>query len=139
MSLRGKREKLGRVITYGTFDLFHYGHLRIIERAAALGDCLIVGVSSDEFNLIKGKTCHYSFKHRSEIVQSIRWVEKVIPEHTWDQKVFDILNYKIDTLVMGSDWEGHFDYLNEYCQVLYFARTKGISTSIIKQTLNGMK
>jgi len=129
-------KKQTRVITYGTFDLFHYGHLKILQRAAALGDYLIVGVSTDEFNLIKGKECYYPYSHRAEIVRSIEWVNEVFPEKNWDQKKFDILKNEIDILVMGEDWVGEFDYLSAYCDLVYLPRTEGISSTIIKHDLS---
>lgn len=122
-----------RVITYGTFDLFHYGHLKILERAKALGDYLIVAVSSDEFNAIKGKKCVYPYEHRAQIVAAIKYVDQVIKEENWEQKVSDIQKYKIDIFVMGSDWEGKFDDLSRYCKVIYLPRTPGISSTEIKE------
>ncbi len=124
-----------KVITYGTFDLFHIGHLNILKRAKELGDYLIVGVSSDEFNKIKGKHCQISDKDRMEIVKAIRYVDKVIPETSWDQKVKDIQEHDVDVFVMGDDWKGKFDDLKEYCEVVYLPRTEGISTTQIKDTL----
>ncbi len=126
------------ILTYGTFDLFHYGHLRILERARALGDHLITGVSTDTFNQIKGKACHYPFKERLKIVESIRFVDQVIPEDSWDQKTSDIQTYGVDTLVMGDDWIGQFDHLLPYCNVVYLPRTSGISTTGIKEELSKM-
>ncbi len=128
-----------RVITYGTFDLFHYGHLRILKRAKKLGDYLIVAVSTDEFNQIKGKKCTYPFKHRAEIVKAIRYVDKVIPEKNWGQKRRDIKKYKIDILVMGDDWKGKFDHLSDLCKVVYLPRTKNISTTQIKNHFKNNK
>lgn len=122
-----------RVITYGTFDLFHYGHLRILERAKALGDYLVVAVSTDEFNAVKGKRCVYPYEHRAQIVAAIRYVDLVIPERNWEQKASDIRTYQINILVMGSDWEGKFDDLSTLCQVVYLPRTPGISSTEIKQ------
>lgn len=122
-----------RVITYGTFDLFHYGHLKILERAKALGDYLIVAVSSDEFNAIKGKKCVYPYEHRAQIVAAIKYVDQVIKEENWEQKVSDIQKYNIDIFVMGSDWEGKFDDLSRFCKVIYLPRTPGISSTEIKQ------
>lgn len=123
------------VITYGTFDLFHYGHLRILRRARELGDYLIVAVSTDEFNLIKGKECVYPYEHRSKIVEAIRYVDKVIPEENWEQKVDDIKKNKVDIFAIGDDWEGKFDYLRKYCEVRYLERTGGISTTSIRDGL----
>lgn len=124
-----------KVITYGTFDLFHYGHLKILERAKALGDYLIVAVSSDEFNAIKGKKCYYSYAERAEIVKAIKYVDEVIPEHHWEQKIDDVKNNNIDVFVMGNDWSNKFDFLKEFCEVVYLDRTDGISTTKIKNDL----
>jgi len=123
------------VITYGTFDLFHIGHLNLLKRAKELGDKLIVAVSTDEFNMIKGKKSIIPFEQRVEIVRSIKYVDLVIPEVSWEQKVADILKYNVDIFVMGEDWEGKFDYLKQYCEVVYLPRTKGISTTEIKKVL----
>ena len=120
------------VITYGTFDLFHYGHLQILKRAKALGDKLIVAVSTDEFNKIKNKKCIYPYEHRAKIVAAIRYVDKVIPETCWEQKRDDIKEYDIDIFVMGDDWRGKFDELKDLCKVVYLPRTDGISTTYIK-------
>ena len=124
-----------RILTYGTFDLLHYGHIRILERAKALGDYLIVAVSSDEFNAIKGKKCAIPDYERMAIVEAIKYVDEVIPEHNWDQKIDDVKKYDIDVFVMGSDWEGKFDFLKDYCEVVYLPRTQGISTTEIKAGL----
>jgi len=121
-----------KVITYGTFDLFHLGHLRILERAKELGDYLVVAVSTDEFNSIKGKTCIYPYEHRARIVRAIRCVDEVIPEMNWDQKAGDIQKHQIDIFVMGSDWIGKFDFLKPYCSVVYLDRTNDISTTDVK-------
>lgn len=126
-----------RVITYGTFDLLHYGHINLLKRAKASGDYLIVALSTDEFNQnCKGKQCYFSYEQRKNLLESIRYVDLVIPEDTWDQKISDVKEFKIDTFVMGDDWEGKFDFLNSYCQVLYLPRTPEISTSKIKLDLN---
>lgn len=121
-----------RVITYGTFDLFHLGHLRILQRAKALGDYLIVAVSTDEFNQIKGKKCTYPYEQRAEILKAIIYVDEVIPEKNWEQKIDDIKKHKVDLFVMGDDWQGKFDFLKEYCSVVYLPRTEGISSTEIK-------
>jgi glycerol-3-phosphate cytidylyltransferase len=121
-----------KVLTYGTFDLFHYGHLRLLERAKALGDYLVVAVSTDEFNLLKNKTCVYPYSERAAIVQSIKYVDQVIPEQTWEQKTEDVLKHGIDIFVMGDDWKGKFDYLSHFCQVVYLDRTPNISSTEIK-------
>ncbi len=128
-----------KVITYGTFDLFHLGHLRILERAKSLGDYLVVAVSSDEFNSAKGKKCVYPYDHRAKIVDAIKYVDKVIAEHNWEQKIEDIKKHNIDIFVMGEDWAGKFDFLKEYCDVVYLDRTKNISTTQIKNILKNTK
>ena len=127
--------KFKTVLTYGTFDLLHYGHLEILRRARLLGDKLIVGISTDEFNKLKGKTSVLPYKKRKELLESLDYVDKVIPEDNWTQKATDIQENNIDIFVMGSDWEGKFDELKEFCKVLYFPRTKGISTSKLKTIL----
>lgn len=126
-----------KVLTYGTFDLFHYGHLRILERAKALGDYLVVAVSTDEFNVLKDKKSTYPYRERAEIVNSIKYVDEVIPEHNWEQKIEDIKKHKIDVMVMGDDWKGKFDFLKEYCEVIYLARTPDISSTEIKEDIRG--
>lgn len=124
-----------KVITYGTFDLFHMGHLNILKRAKELGDYLIVAVSSDRFNAIKGKQAYHSDHDRMEILKAIRYVDEVILEETWDQKVNDVQKYQVDVFVMGDDWEGKFDFLKDYCEVVYLPRTEGVSTTKIKTDL----
>jgi glycerol-3-phosphate cytidylyltransferase len=128
-----KKEKT--VITYGTFDLFHIGHVRLFERAKKHGEKLIVAVSTDEFNSIKGKKILIPYEQRAEIVRSIRYVDIVIPEMSWDQKIEDIKKYHVDTLIMGKDWEGKFDELKSYCEVIYLDRTQDISTTGLKRSL----
>lgn len=128
-----------KVLTYGTFDLFHLGHLRILERAKSLGDYLIVAISSDEFNKVKGKKCVYPYDHRAQIVEAIKFVDKVIPETEWEQKINDVKKYNIDVFVMGADWKGKFDFLKEYCEVIYLERTEGISTTQLKNDLKNKK
>lgn len=120
------------ILTYGTFDLTHAGHISILERAKSYGDKLIVGLSTDEFNLVKNKHSVFSFQHRRIILEAIRYVDLVIPENCWSQKEIDIQDYNVDILVMGNDWEGHFDDLKHLCKVLYLERTKGISTTYLK-------
>jgi len=127
-----------KVITYGTFDLLHYGHINLLKRAKELGDYLIVGLSTNEFNEIKGKKCYFSYEERKKLVESIRYVDLVIPEKSWEQKINDIKEFKVDILVMGDDWKGKFDYLKEYCEVIYLPRTPEISTTKIKNDL-GLK
>lgn len=124
-----------KVITYGTFDLIHHGHINILQRAKDLGDYLIVGLSSDEFNALKGKAAYHPYEERKMILEAIKYVDEVIPEHNWGQKVSDIQEHNADVFVMGSDWEGKFDELKEHCEVIYLPRTEGISTSKIKTDL----
>ncbi|WP_314208967.1 glycerol-3-phosphate cytidylyltransferase [Vagococcus salmoninarum] len=124
-----------KVITYGTFDLLHKGHVNILKRARALGDHLTVVLSSDEFNAIKGKKAYTSYSDRKYILEAIKYVDEVIPEMTWEQKVSDVVDNKIDVFVMGDDWEGKFDFLKEHCDVQYLARTEGVSTTKIKADL----
>lgn len=127
------------VLTYGTFDLFHQGHVRLLKRAKELGDYLIVAVSTDEFNAIKGKKSYHSYEIRKEILEAIKYVDLVIPEEDWDQKVSDVIKYNVDIFVMGDDWQGKFDFLKDYCDVVYLPRTEGISTSQIKKDLEKTK
>lgn len=124
------------VITYGTFDLLHKGHIRILKRAKALGDYLIVAISTDEFNALKGKESYYPYDVRKEILESIKYVDLVIPETNWEQKISDVKNYNVDIFTMGDDWEGKFDFLKEYCEVIYLTRTEGVSTTQIKDDLS---
>lgn len=124
-----------RVITYGTFDLLHKGHINILIRAAKLGDYLVVAISSDEFNKLKNKKAFYSFEDRKYILEAIKYVDIVIREDHWEQKVQDIKDHDIDIFVMGDDWEGKFDELKDYCEVVYLPRTKDISTTQIKEEL----
>jgi glycerol-3-phosphate cytidylyltransferase len=124
------------VLTYGTFDLFHVGHLKLLNRLKALGDELIVAVSTDEFNELKGKKTIIGFEDRAEIVANLKCVDKVIPERNWEQKIEDIRKYGVTIFGMGSDWEGHFDELSAYCKVVYLPRTEGVSSTHIKKTLN---
>lgn len=126
-----------KVITYGTFDLLHYGHINLLRRAKALGDYLIVGLSSDEFNWNeKNKKCYFSYKERKALLESIRYVDLVIPENNWNQKKSDVHEYKIDIFAMGDDWKGKFDFLrDEGVEVVYFPRTPEISTTQIKNDL----
>ncbi|QYJ03273.1 adenylyltransferase/cytidyltransferase family protein [Nocardioides panacisoli] len=121
-----------RVITYGTFDLFHIGHLNLLERLAELGDHLTVAVSTDEFNLGKGKVCSMPYDERSRIVGALRCVDRVIQEESWDQKPRDVQELGIDVFGIGDDWQGKFDHLAQYCEVVYLTRTHGISTTSLK-------
>lgn len=123
------------IITYGTFDLLHKGHIRLLQRAAAYGDRLIVGVSTDEFNADKGKHAYTKFEDRKLMLEAIRYVDLVIPENAWNQKAADIKKYHVDALVMGNDWTGQFDDLKRYTKVIYLPRTDGISTTKIKTDL----
>lgn len=125
-----------KVITYGTFDLLHYGHVNLLRRAKEQGDYLIVALSTDEFNWNeKQKVCYFSYEKRKQLLEAIRYVDLVIPETCWDQKVSDVQEFKVDTFVMGDDWEGKFDFLKEYCDVVYLPRTPEISTTQIKENL----
>ena len=126
-----------RVLTYGTYDLLHYGHIRLLKRAKALGDYLIVAISTDEFNAGKGKKAYHNYETRKEMLEAIRYVDLVIPEETWEQKIDDVKNYHVDVVVMGSDWAGseRFEILRDYCEVVYLDRTEGVSTTKIKEEL----
>lgn len=126
-----------RVLTYGTFDLLHYGHIEILRRAKALGDYLVVALSTDEFNELKGKTAYHDYETRKKMLEAIRYVDLVIPENDWEQKLNDVLDYRIDTVVMGSDWANSdkFDYLKDYCELVFLERTPGVSTTQIKSEL----
>lgn len=124
-----------KVITYGTFDLFHVGHLRLLERLRRLGDHLTVGVSSDEFNAIKGKQSIVPYQDRAAIIRSLRCVDDVFPERTWDQKIQDVVSFGIDTFGMGEDWRGKFDFLAPFCNVIYLPRTDGISSTLLRQKI----
>ena len=129
-----------RVITYGTFDLLHYGHINLLRRAKQYGDYLIVGLSTDEFNWNeKQKKCYFSYEKRKQLLEAIRYVDLVIPEENWEQKISDVKEYHIDTFVMGDDWEGKFDFLKDYCDVVYLPRTPEISTTQIKKDLTEKK
>ena len=126
-----------RILTYGTFDLLHYGHIRLLKRAKALGDYLIVALSTDEFNELKGKKAYHSYEKRKMMLEAIRYVDLVIPEESWEQKKSDVIDYHVDVVVMGDDWAGSdkFDYLKEYCEIVYLPRTEGVSTTQIKHDL----
>ncbi|WP_233008769.1 glycerol-3-phosphate cytidylyltransferase [Rheinheimera faecalis] len=123
------------VLTYGTFDLFHIGHLNLLKRARELGDKLIVAVSTDEFNATKGKTTLMPFEHRVELVRSVRFVDEVIAESNWEQKISDVQQHKVDVFVMGSDWQGKFDFLKPYCEVVYLPRTDNVSSTELKKAI----
>ncbi|WP_058830198.1 glycerol-3-phosphate cytidylyltransferase [Paenibacillus polymyxa] len=123
-----------KVITYGTFDLLHYGHIALFERARALGNHLTVGLSTDDFNRVKGKKSYFSFEVRKKMLESIKYIDEIIPEENWEQKNKDIKENNIDVFVMGDDWIGEFDDLE--CQVIYLPRTPNISSSIIKKSIS---
>ena len=125
-----------RVLTYGTFDLFHIGHIRLLERARALGDSLFVGLSTDEFNLKKGKKSVFGYSERFAILSAVRHVDKIIPENNWEQKLDDVIANEIGVFVIGDDWEGKFDFLKSHCEVVYLPRTSGISTTYIKYLIS---
>lgn len=129
-----------KVITYGTFDLLHYGHINLLRRAKERGDYLIVALSTDEFNWNeKRKKCYFSYEQRKKLLEAIRYVDLVIPENNWEQKVSDVKEFRVDVFVMGDDWKGEFDFLKEFCEVVYLPRTPEISTSQIKSDLKVKK
>lgn len=130
-----EEEKYEKVITYGTFDLLHWGHIRLLERAKQLGSHLTVAISTDEFNCLKNKKSYHSYENRKYILEALKYVDEVIPENNWEQKIKDIKAKNIDIFVMGDDWKGKFDFLSNECQVIYLDRTEGISTSKIKEDL----
>ena len=123
------------IITYGTFDILHHGHINLLKRARALGDRLIVGLSSDEFNSGKHKSSLLDYENRKAVLESIRYVDFVFPEKNWEQKIFDIQKYDAQIFVMGNDWKGKFDMLKAQCEVVYLERTPAISTTLIKDSL----
>lgn len=127
-----------KIITYGTFDLLHYGHINLLRRAKSLGDYLIVGLSTDEFNnKEKNKECYFDFENRKLLLDAVKYVDLVVPEENWEQKISDIQKYNIDVFVIGDDWKGKFDYLEDFgIEVVYLPRTKEISTTKIKKDLN---
>lgn len=122
-----------KIITYGTFDLLHIGHINLLRRAKKLGDHLIVGLSTDEFNLEKGKQSYQNYEYRKAMLEALRFVDEIIPETSWSQKGTDIQVKKIDSFVIGDDWQGKFDELSAYCNVVYLKRTEGISTTLLKK------
>ena len=127
-----------KVITYGTFDLLHYGHINLLRRAKELGDYLIVALSTDEFNWDeKRKKSFFTYDQRKKLLEAIRYVDLVIPEDSWDQKISDVKEFRVDTFVIGDDWTGKFDFLKDYCEVVYLPRTPEISTTQIKNELKG--
>ena len=125
-----------RVITYGTYDLLHYGHIALLKRARALGDFLMVALSSDEFDVGKGKQAYFSYEERKVMLEAIRYVDFVVPELIWGQRTEDIAKYGIDVFVMGDDWNGEFDdQLKGLCEVVYLPRTPEVSTTRIKSDM----
>lgn len=127
--------KFTRVITYGTFDLLHWGHIRLLKRAKEQGDYLVVALSTDEFNSLKGKKAYHTYEERKMMLEAIRYVDLIIPENEWEQKQSDIETFRIDKFVIGDDWQGEFDFLKQYCEVVYLPRTEGVSTTKIKNDL----
>lgn len=127
-----------KIITYGTYDLLHYGHINLLRRAKALGDYLIVALSTDEFNWnSKQKKCYFTYEQRKQLLEAVRYVDLVIPETSWEQKQKDVREFQIDIFVMGDDWTGKFDFLKSQCEVIYLPRTPEISTTQIKTQLKG--
>ncbi len=124
------------IITYGTFDMFHIGHLKLLQRLKELGDELIVAVSTDKFNTLKGKKILIPYEQRAEIIENIKCVDMVIPENNWEQKVNDVKQYNVDVFAIGDDWEGEFDFLKEHCDVVYLERTENVSTTKLKKSLS---
>ncbi len=133
-----KKKQMKKVITYGTFDLYHIGHVRLLKRLKDLGDYLIVGLSSDEFNIEKGKKSFFSYEERREILLSCKYVDEIFPENSWGQKRSDIIRYEADIFGMGNDWKGKFDDLNDICKVVYLPRTNEVSTTEIKKSLSNI-
>lgn len=124
-----------RVITYGTFDVLHYGHINLLKRAKSLGDYLIVALSTDEFNNIKHKQSFYTYEQRKLLLEACRYVDLIIPENTWEQKIDDIKKYQADIFVMGDDWKGKFDFLKDFCEVVYLPRTPDVCSTNTKAYL----
>ena len=124
-----------KVITYGTFDLIHRGHINILRRAKAMGDYLIVALSTDEFTAGKGKRTYHNYDERKLILEAIKYVDEVIPETCWEQKIDDVVKHGVSVFVIGEDWRGKFDFLKPYCEIVYLPRTEGISTTQIKNDL----
>jgi glycerol-3-phosphate cytidylyltransferase len=127
-----------KVITYGTFDLIHRGHINILRRAKGFGDYLIVALSTDEFTAGKGKQTYYAYEERKQILEAIKYVDEVIPETCWEQKIDDVVRHHVSVFVIGEDWRGKFDFLTPYCDVIYLPRTEGISTTQIKTELGAL-
>ena len=131
-----EEEHVKRVITYGTFDLLHQGHINLLKRAKEYGDYLIVALSTDEFNWDeKRKKCYFTYEQRKKLLEAVRYVDLVIPEENWEQKILDVKKYDVDTFVIGNDWEGKFDFLKDLCNVVYLPRTPEISSTQIKEEL----
>lgn len=128
-----------RVITYGTFDTLHFGHIRLLQRARALGDYLIVGLSSDEFNKKKDKKAFHSWSERKYLLEALRAVDLVIPEESWEQKRRDVKLYHVDTFIIGDDWKNKFDFLSDLCEVVYLPRTQDISSTTIRTAIGTSK
>ncbi len=124
-----------KIITYGTYDLLHVGHINMLRRAKEMGDYLIVVLSTDEFNRLKHKESFHKYEDRKVMLEAIKYVDEVLPEESWEQKITDVQKYGIDTFVIGDDWKGEFDFLSEFCNVVYLSRTEGISTTMIKQKM----
>lgn len=127
------------VITYGTFDVLHFGHINLLKRARELGDYLIVGCSTENFNKIKNKKSYYPYDQRKMMLEAVRYVDLVIPEDNWEQKRSDIVKYCADVFVMGDDWEGKFDGLKDICEVVYLPRTPDVSSSQTRKHINALK
>ena len=127
------------IITYGTFDLFHRGHLNLLKNLKKMGDELIVAVSTDAFNTLKGKETFVPFEQRKNIIRATTYADRVIAEENWEQKIQDIEEYSVSTFAIGEDWKGKFDFLKEYCEVVYLPRTKGVSSSRLKKYLNTIR
>lgn len=123
------------IITYGTFDMFHIGHLKLLERLSEMAEKVIVAVSTDEFNALKGKKVLIPYEQRAAIVASIKYVDMVIPEENWEQKEQDVKKHGVDIFAIGKDWEGEFDFLAPLCEVVYLERTQNISTTDLKKSL----
>ena len=128
-----------KVITYGTFDTLHFGHLKLLERAKNLGDFLIVGLSTDEFNTLKGKKSLLNYEDRKSYLQAIKYVDLIIPENNWEQKIEDVKKNHVDIFTMGDDWKGKFDFMSDVCQVHYLERTPSISSTMIRSKINEIK
>ncbi len=133
--LEGASKTVTVVLTYGTYDLLHYGHIKLLARARELGDALYVGLSSDSFNALKNKTAFMSYQEREELLMALRFVDKVFPENTWEQKADDIVTYNASILVMGDDWAGKFDHFSHLCKVEYLQRTPLISSTLLRDKL----